>query len=62
MEFISNNLENIWLVLTSVVTLAVAITALTPSPKDDGIARKVRDVLDTLAGNFGSAKNDPNNE
>ena len=43
--------------LTAVVAAAAAITALTPSPKDDGAVAKLRAVLDFLAFNFGFAKN-----
>ena len=43
--------------LTAVVAAAAAITALTPSPKDDGAVAKLRAVLDFFAFNFGFAKN-----
>jgi len=51
------NLETIFSLVTAVVTLAVAITALTPTPKDDGIVKIIRKVLDAIAGNFLNAKN-----
>jgi delta-aminolevulinic acid dehydratase/porphobilinogen synthase len=43
--------------LTAVVAAAAALTALTPSPADDGVVAKVRAVLNFLAFNFGHAKN-----
>jgi hypothetical protein len=42
-----------------VFVVAGAITAATPTPKDDGILRTVRKVFDMLAFNFGHAKNLP---
>jgi hypothetical protein len=47
----------VWLTAaTSVVSAASAVTALTPSPKDDRVLSKVRQVLETLALNVGNAK------
>lgn len=43
-------------ILTSVVAVASAIAALTPTPKDDTIVGKVYKVLDMLALNVGKAK------
>lgn len=40
-----------------VVGVASAIAAVTPTPKDDGILFAVRKILDFLACNWGSAKN-----
>jgi len=40
-----------------VIALAAAIAAMTPTPKDDGIVRKIRQVVDVLGMNFGNAKN-----
>lgn len=64
MEVIQNLLSNLLenkegylLVLTSAVTLAAAITALTPSPKDDGWVKTLRNLLDKLALNVRNAKN-----
>lgn len=56
MEFVQSNWEGIVLVLTSAVALASAVTALTPTPKDDGIVKKLYALIDTLAINVGKAK------
>ena len=46
-------------ILTGVVTVASAIAALTPTPKDDGIVGKAYKIVDWLALNVGKAKNKP---
>tara|TARA_R100000458_G_C8258171_1_gene233986 strand:+ start:1337 stop:1513 length:177 start_codon:yes stop_codon:yes gene_type:complete len=56
MEFVQSNWEGIVLVLTSAVALASAVAALTPTPKDDGIVKKLYALIDTLALNVGKAK------
>ena len=56
MEFVQSNWEGIILVLTSAVALASAVAALTPTPKDDGIVKKLYALIDTLAINVGKAK------
>jgi hypothetical protein len=56
MQFVQSNWEGIVLVLTSAVALASAVTALTPTPKDDGIVKKLYALIDTLAINVGKAK------
>ena len=43
-------------ILTGIVSVASAIAALTPTPKDDGIVKKVYGVIDMLALNVGKAK------
>jgi len=43
-------------ILTGIVSVASAIAALTPTPKDDGIVKKVYGVVDMLALNVGKAK------
>ena len=43
-------------ILTSVVAAASAIAALTPTPKDDGLFKKIYGLLDMLALNVGKAK------
>jgi len=48
----------VWLVaITSLVTAATGITALTPTKADDAIINKILGVLNFLAGNFGKNKN-----
>ena len=43
-------------ILSGIVSVASAIAALTPTPKDDGIVKKVYGVVDMLALNVGKAK------
>lgn len=60
MEWISNFIDVFpdWiLALTTLVTAATAITALTPTKTDDKIVSGVLRVLNILAGNFGKNKN-----
>ncbi len=53
------NKEAIWLAVTTLVTAAAAIAALTPSPKDDSLVSKLRKAVDFLGLNWGFAKNEP---
>lgn len=57
LSFIIENATEIFAIATGLVTLAGAVTALTPSPKDDGVVKQIRAVLDIVALNFGHAKN-----
>ena len=43
-------------IITGIVTVASAIAALTPTPKDDNIVGKLYKVVDFLAINIGKAK------
>lgn len=45
-DFIFNN--DIVHIITAVVTLASAITAVTPTPKDDGIVSSVYKIIEIL--------------
>ena len=54
--YITANWESIIAAITAVVTAAAAITALTPSTKDDSVVAKIRKVLNLLALNIGNAK------
>ena len=56
-ETIAAYIPDILEIGTLVIALAEAIAALTPSPKDDGIVKKIRQAVDYLALNFGNAKN-----
>jgi hypothetical protein len=47
----------IWLVLTTTMSAAAAIAAMTPSPKDDSRIARIRKVIDILGWNWGFAKN-----
>jgi hypothetical protein len=42
--------------LTSIVTGASALAALTPTPKDDSLIGKIYKIIDFLALNIGKAK------
>ena len=56
MNFIINHIDEILVVISSIVTTASAICALTPSTKDDSILSKIRQAMDVLALNVGKAK------
>jgi hypothetical protein len=43
------NLENIVSIGTAVVTIASSITALTNTPKDDGVVKKLYKIIEVLA-------------
>ncbi|MCF6216837.1 MAG: hypothetical protein L3J58_11790 [Emcibacter sp.] len=43
--------------VTGIISIAAAIAAMTPSPKDDGIVRNARKLLDFAALNIFNAKN-----
>ena len=56
LNYILENKENLISVATAIVAAASAICALTPTPKDDGIVRKLYLVLEWAALNIGKAK------
>lgn len=48
-----------WLQIVSIVIAAAsAISAITPTPKDDGIVLIIRKIIDLFALNVGKAKNE----
>ena len=47
----------IWLVVSSTVTAAAAMAALTPSPKNGSWIARIRKVIDIFGWNWGFAKN-----
>jgi hypothetical protein len=55
---IAANKVEIWLAITTTMTAAAAVAALTPSPKDDSRVAKIRKVIDIFGWNWGFAKND----
>jgi hypothetical protein len=55
-QVLANKLA-IWAALTSLMTAAAAVAALTPSPKDDSWVAKIRKVIDIFGWNWGFAKN-----
>ncbi len=56
MNYLQQNWEEVLLVLSSGVALASAVAALTETPKDDGIVKKLYKIIDLLAINVGKAK------
>ena len=56
LNYILENRDSLLSIATSVVAVASAICALTPTPKDDGIVRKLYLVLEWAALNIGKAK------
>lgn len=58
MDWILEHKLDLFNIATAVIAAAAAITAVTPSPKDDSVVAKLRGLLDLLAFNFGFAKND----
>jgi len=55
-NYILENRDSLISIATTVVAAASAICALTPTPKDDGIVRKLYLVLEWAALNVGKAK------
>jgi hypothetical protein len=56
MQYVQENWEAIVGILTAAVALASAVAAMTPTPKDDGIVKKLYKLIDLLAFNVGKAK------
>jgi hypothetical protein len=54
--WVSAHADQIIGALTSIVTGASALAALTPTPKDDSLVGKLYKVVDFLALNIGKAK------
>jgi predicted membrane channel-forming protein YqfA (hemolysin III family) len=55
-QYFSENRDGVIAVITSVVAVASAICALTPTPKDDSLVRKLYILVEWLALNVGKAK------
>lgn len=55
-QFIITYFNDILIAMTSIISGASVLTALTPTKKDDSIINKVKGVLDILAFNIGNAK------
>ena len=56
MSFIITYFNDILIALTSIVAGASAISAITPTPKDDAFWNKAKKVLNFCALNVGAAK------
>jgi len=57
MEQIIAAVNTWWPVVTAVIALAAAISAITPSKNDDRIVQLILDIINKLGLNFGQAKN-----
>jgi len=58
LNFIQNLLGNQWVgYITAIVTIAAAITAVTPSKVDNEWLQKIVSLLNLLGLNIGKAKN-----
>jgi hypothetical protein len=55
-DYILENKEELFGVVTAIIAAASAIAALTPTPKDDTIIGKAYKVIDWLALNVFNAK------
>ena len=55
-DYILNNKEQLFGIVTAVIAAASAIAALTPTPKDDTIVGKAYKLIDWLALNVFKAK------
>ncbi len=55
-NFIMTHLNDLWIAISSVITGASAITALTPTKKDDTIVVQLKKLMNVLALNIGNAK------
>jgi hypothetical protein len=56
MEWLTTNLDDIWVIITSVIAVASAIAAITPNEKDNVWVAKIKAVVDVLALNIFKAK------
>lgn len=56
MQWVIDNWQGVALVVTAVISLASAITALTPTPKDDAVVRKLYRIIEALGLVVGRAK------
>ena len=55
-QFIITYFNDILIAITSIISGASILTALTPTKKDDSILNKIKSILDILACNVGNAK------
>ena len=55
-RFIINNFNDILAAITSIIAGASALSAITPSKKDDSVLNKIKSCLDLFALNIGNAK------
>ena len=55
-HWITGHMGELVAIFTGAVTVASAVAALTPTPKDDNIVGKAYKIIDWLALNVGKAK------
>ena len=55
-DYIIDNKEGLFAVVTTIIAAASAIAALTPTPKDDTLVGKAYSIIDWLALNVLKAK------
>ena len=55
-DYIIDNKEGLFAVVTTIIAAASAIAALTPTPKDDTLIGKAYSIIDWLALNVLKAK------
>ena len=56
LAWVADNIGTIIDIATAIVTAASGVAALTPTPKDDPLAKAAYSIIDTLALNIGKAK------
>ena len=56
LAWVVDNIGAIIDIATAIVTAASGVAALTPTPKDDPLAKAAYSIIDTLALNIGKAK------
>lgn len=56
MNWIMENVHTLLTIITSVISTASLVAALTPSASDDRIISRLRQIIDLLALNIGHAK------
>lgn len=56
LNFIITNFNDILGAMTSIIAGASALSALTPSQKDDKVLSKIKTILNIFALNIGNAK------
>lgn len=62
MSWILENKETILFIITSIISVAAGIAAMTPNESDNKAVAKARAFVDLLAFNFGGAKNEKKSE
>lgn len=55
-NFIISHLNDLWVVISSIITGASAISAITPTKKDDSLVAEFQKLMNVLALNIGNAK------